>query len=195
MKKKYLVFALLTLSILTLSAGIAKAAERNGNGDNFFGNKKNRPTTLTAAQKTEMEAKRTAVEAALNAEDYNSWVTAQKALDENCPELKRVTTTNFSDYAKEQKNRETKRTEMQTKMEAVKTALLAGNYDAWVASEKALNENSPALEKINTENFKRYAEAHQLRQQANTIMEELNLADEDRNGFGPMNGGGRSPRQ
>jgi hypothetical protein len=193
MKKKYLIFTLLALFALTLSAGIAKAAERNN--DNFFGNRKNRPDTLTETEKTEMQAKRTAVEAALSAGDYNAWVSAQKALDENCPELKRVTAANFSDYAKEQKNRETKRTEMRTKMEAVKAALTAGNYDSWVAGEKAMNENSPALQKINATNFQRYAEAHKLRQQANTIMEELGLDNQDGKGFSPMDKGGHGPRQ
>jgi hypothetical protein len=42
-----------------------------------------------------MEAKKTAEEAALKANDYNAWVTA---VGTNAPILKKVTATNFSRY-------------------------------------------------------------------------------------------------
>ena len=62
-----------------------------------FGHGKERGTkvALTDAQKAEMEAKKTAEEAALKANDYNAWVTA---VGTNNPILKKITATNFSQY-------------------------------------------------------------------------------------------------
>lgn len=71
---------------------------------------------------------------------------------------------------------ETKLAERKTKQEAVKTALASGNYDTWVAAVKAADEKCPLLEKITVSNFSRYAEAENLRQQAESIMEELGLS-------------------
>lgn len=72
---------------------------------------------------------------------------------------------------------ETQKTEINTKFEAVRAALAAGDYAAWVKAEKALNENSPILQKITADNFSKFAEAHRLREQADTIMKELGLND------------------
>ena len=48
-----------------------------------------------ATKKAEMDAKKTAEETALKANDYNAWVTAVGA---NAPILQKITATNFSSY-------------------------------------------------------------------------------------------------
>lgn len=97
---------------------------------------------------------------------------------------------------------EAKKTEMDAKQNAVKTALAANDYNAWVAAEKAINANSPVLSKINADNFSKFVEAHNLRTQADTIMKDLGFDQpgmgggfglgmgHGRDGFGPgMNAG------
>ena len=65
--------------------------------------------------------------------------------------------------------------EMQAKLDAVKAALTAGDYNAWVTAVKALNANSPLLEKINSSNFSRYVEANKLQGQADSILKDLGI--------------------
>lgn len=78
--------------------------------------------------------------------------------------------------------------EWQSKREAVKSAISSGDYKAWVSAETALNAKCPLLEKINADNFSKYAEAVKLREQADGIMEDLGLPG--REGFGPGSGQG-----
>jgi len=75
------------------------------------------------------------------------------------------------------------KTEMQAKLDAVKAALAAGDYNAWVAAVKAQGKNSQVLEKINSGNFSRYVEANKLREQADSIFKELGV-----NGCGIIGG-------
>ncbi|MFA6194486.1 MAG: hypothetical protein WC719_01910 [Patescibacteria group bacterium] len=70
---------------------------------------------------------------------------------------------------------EARRTEMETKMTAVRAALTASDYNAWVAAEKAINEDCPMLAKITADNFSKYAEAMKLRLQADAIMKDLGV--------------------
>ncbi|MBI4778905.1 hypothetical protein HY797_00440 [Candidatus Falkowbacteria bacterium] len=63
--------------------------------------------------------------------------------------------------------------EMQTRITAVKAALDAGDYNAWV---KAVGENAPILKQINANNFNRFVEAHKLQEQANGIRQELGVS-------------------
>ena len=60
--------------------------------------------------------------------------------------------------------------EREAKREEVRAALETGDYNAWV---QAVGEDAPVLEKINADNFSRFVEAHELREQAGSIMEEL----------------------
>lgn len=97
---------------------------------------------------------------------------------------------------------EAKKTEMDVKINAIKAALTAGDYNAWVTAEKALNTNSPILSKISADNFDKYVEANNLRLKAETIMKELGISglgmgsglglgmDHGRGGFGPEIGAG-----
>lgn len=93
---------------------------------------------------------------------------------------------------------EAKRTEMETKMTAVKAALSASDYTAWVAAEKAMNENSPLLTKITADNFSKYVEANNLRTQADAIMKELGVDGQGMGhgmgDFGPGHKGGFGPK-
>lgn len=175
MKKKKYVLSLAALSILALAAGSTTVLAASSDTLSAKGNGLHQRQALTTEQISEMKTKRAAVESALNNGDYTAWVAAEKSLNENSPMLSKVTADNFSTYVQEYKDRELKRTEMQTKMEAVKSALDNSNYTAWVAAEKAVDENSPVLEKITSDNFSKYVEAHQLRSQADSIMSNLGI--------------------
>jgi len=98
--------------------------------------------------------------------------------------------------------REAKRTEMEAKLATVKAALTAADYTAWVAAEKAVDENSPLLAKITADNFNKYVEANNFRAQADAIMKDLGIAGPDmarglggpgRGGFSPDRGGDFGP--
>lgn len=103
MKKKNLIASLTALSLLAGAAGASSALAANvTNNDNnsLRLGRSQRPAALSEAQKTEMDEKFAAVEAALAAGDYNAWVEAEKAINENCPFFEKVAATNFSQYAK-----------------------------------------------------------------------------------------------
>jgi len=70
-----------------------------------------------------------------------------------------------------------KKAEMDKKSEAVKAAIVASDYNAWVAAEKAINENSLLLSKITADNFSKYVEAYNLRVKADTIMKDLGVTE------------------
>ena len=65
-----------------------------------------------------------------------------------------------------------RKAEMTAKHEAVKAALEASDYEAWL---EAVGEDCPILDKINQDNFFQLAEAHKLREEARVIMEELGI--------------------
>lgn len=87
----------------TAASGTAVTTNDCGRGQAL--GKRIKPEDMTDAQKAEMEARRTAMEAkmtavknALAASDYNAWVTAEKAVNENSPVLSKITADNFSQY-------------------------------------------------------------------------------------------------
>ncbi len=92
--------------------------------------------------------------------------------------------------AEQQAEMEARRAEMTAMREAANAALASQDYTAWTAAIKAINENCPLLEKITSENFARFAEAHALRAQADGIMQELGIEKEGGRGFGPGKRGG-----
>jgi hypothetical protein len=202
MKKSHIVTGAVALAVLVTAAGAASTvlAASNNNFKMAFDKFLGKPgQELTDAQKAEMKTKMEAVNAALEAGDYTAWVTAEKAIDANSPMLEKVTADNFSDYVAKYKERETKMAEEKTKRGAVNAALEAGDYTAWVTAEKAINANSSVLEKINADNFSDYVNAKNLRQQADTIIENLGLGKGDGmdgrdhgmpGGFGPGGLGG-----
>lgn len=87
----------------------------------------------------------------------------------------------------------------QAQMDIVRTALDNNDYSAWVTAVTAINANSPLLEKITTANFSSFAKAHQLREEANLILQDLGLENEGlgmgRQGRGNMGGFGRGACQ
>jgi len=88
---------------------------------------------------------------------------------------------------------EAKKAEMTVKQEAVRAALVASDYTAWAAAEKAINENSPLLSKITADNFSKYVSAYNLRAQADLIMKDLGFDQPGiGGGFGQGMGHGRS---
>lgn len=68
-----------------------------------------------------------------------------------------------------------------TRKVAVEAALKANDYNAWVLAE---GTNAPILKTINASNFSRFVEAHNLRQQADTIMTELGVTKGEGRGMG-----------
>lgn len=78
-----------------------------------------------------------------------------------------------------------KQTEMKAKFAPIEEAITAGDYNAWVTAQKALDENCPLLAKITKDNFNRYVASFKLRQQAEVIDKELGLE----HGFGGRHGG------
>lgn len=110
MNKKFALLSLTALTALAVTGGTALAATNfraNQSADQAKIGKMNRqrPAELTEAQRAEMVAKQNEmkakfapIEAAITAGDYNAWVTAQKALDENCPLLAKITKDNFNRY-------------------------------------------------------------------------------------------------
>jgi hypothetical protein len=187
MKRNNIIKGVIALSVFSLvGAGIAGAqAASNGSGgvmDMFGGWGRNdkkieQRVELTDAQKAARDAQIKAINTALENGDYTAWVTAVKAENANSPLLKKVTADNFNDYATAYKQREVKMTEQKTKNDAVKTALNAGDYTAWVTAIKAVDANSPLLTKITADNFSKYLEANKLREQADTILKDLGVTN------------------
>jgi DNA-directed RNA polymerase subunit N (RpoN/RPB10) len=90
------------------------------------------------------------------------------------------TNSNLSELTDEQKatintEREAKQAEMETKMEAIKSAVISSNYDAWL---EAIGSDNKLAEKINSDNFSKYVEAYNLQEQAKNILSELGLEGE-----------------
>ncbi len=198
MKKKKIFAALASLAIVASLAGVAsQALAASGSSEGLMrfglkgGERKGQPAELTEAQKAEMEAKLTAVRNAETAGDYDAWVTAMKTMGGDSLLLKEVTSEiQFQSYLAQAKEREAKRIEKQAKKEAVKTALTAGDYDAWVTAVKAMDENAPELNKITASNFAKYAEANKLMNQADSIFQELGIRGDMFGGYhdGPRGG-------
>lgn len=128
---------------------------------------------------------RAAVEAALEAEDYNAFIAAHGE-DSNIAE--RIDAEAFAEKVAHFAER-------QTKKAAVDAAIDARDYDAFV---EAVGEDGKRLEQINESNFAQFAELHDLREagdkeSAKALAEELGLEkpegrrghDGNRGGFGP----------
>ncbi|MCK4554685.1 hypothetical protein KAU19_07055 [Candidatus Parcubacteria bacterium] len=99
---------------------------------------------------------------------------------ENTPLFRHFQRQNLTEEERAEKRAqmEERRAEMQSKHKAAHTALGANDYQAWV---EAVGEDCPMAEKINEGNFNRLVEAHELREQARSIMEELGV---EQKGFG-----------
>ncbi|MFA5184592.1 MAG: hypothetical protein WC456_03665 [Patescibacteria group bacterium] len=107
MKKKYLL-GLGILSFLALAAGATTVLAADSSTGATFGRGKNnapRECNLTEAQKTEMEAKRAAIDTALKNGDYTAWAAAVKAIHADSPILEKISASNFSQYAEAYKLR------------------------------------------------------------------------------------------
>lgn len=145
--------------------------------------------TSTYAYSADRQAAREAVEAG----DYSAWaeLTAGKPIADKIDEAGFAKLTEAHKLMQEGKYEEAKeiKKELGLKMgpakrmhlkahfnpekrEAVQTALDAGDYSAWF---KAVGEDSPISEKINEDNFSQLVKAHELRQEARSIMEELGI--------------------
>lgn len=118
-KKSQLALGLAALVAIS-SVGLASSTLAAGRGNGNFGNQSASSTAmhlgrggerpaLTEAQKAEMEAKKTAEEAALKAGSYSAWVTA---VGSDCPMLEKINESNFNRYVELYKLREQEKTIM-----------------------------------------------------------------------------------
>lgn len=69
-------------------------------------------------------------------------------------------------------NRTANQAAMEAKRAAVEAALNAGDYDAWVAAE---GTSSPIIAKVTKDNFAQFVEAHNLMEQAHTILANIGI--------------------
>lgn len=81
---------------------------------------------------------------------------------------------NISEEEREEwmENREDRRAERGDHREAVEDAVESGNYEAWT---EAVPESCPMAENINEDNFSKLIEAHEKREGARSIMEEIGV--------------------
>lgn len=80
---------------------------------------------------------------------------------------------------------EVKNAQFKAKNDAIKAALDANDYNAWV---KAVGEGAPILEKINQDNFSKLVEANGYMEKAQAIMAELSIQGRGMFGFGGCHG-------
>jgi hypothetical protein len=84
--------------------------------------------------------------------------------------------------------RESHQAEMEVKRTETQAAISAGDYNAWLEAE---GDNSPIIDKINQDNFVKFAKAHELMGEARAIFEELGLEGAGHGkGFGSGEGRG-----
>ncbi|HZJ41094.1 MAG TPA: hypothetical protein VFD16_02425 [Candidatus Saccharimonadales bacterium] len=83
--------------------------------------------------------------------------------------------------AEREANRTANQAAMEAKHTAVETAISASDYDAWVAAEGTSN---PMVTKVTKDNFAQFVEAHNLMEQAHTILTGIGLGDGPGHGFG-----------
>jgi len=145
-----------------------------------------------------------AVKEALNQNDYNSWVEAISESPKGEEMLELIDESNFNQLVEAHNLREAGDFEaakaiaeelgiddiMQRgkgqndeKMQAVKDALDAGDYNAWVEAMGDGERSQRLLEIINESNFDRLVEIHNLRNQIRAISDELGLPEGGE--FGP----------
>lgn len=184
--KQYIAMGAAAFIVIAATASISSTALASGRGGmSFMGFGRGMfDKNLTDEQISELKTKQDAVNVALSSGDYSAWVNAVKALDEDSPQLTRITADNFKTYSDMHKLREANYADQKTKIDAIRTALESGDYNAWVVAVKAENINSSILEKITADNFSKYVEAHRLRTQADNIMSELGLERGYGNGIG-----------
>jgi hypothetical protein len=187
-KKKFIISSAIALIILGAAGGVTSAvmaADNDGAGGGFFGMFRGAPKQeLTDAQKADMKAKMDAINDALDANDFNAWVTAVKSENADSPLLTEVTADNFSDYVIKYNERKTEMADRKAKTDAIKTAIDNGDYDAWVTAVTAIDANSQLLSKINSENFSTYAGAEKQIEEANATLTSLGVGGPEMGGMG-----------
>lgn len=94
--------------------------------------------------------------------------------------------------AEREANRTANQAAMEARRTAVEAALSAGDYDAWVAAE---GTNSPIVAKVTKDNFAQFVQAHNLMEQARTILSGIGLDNGTGHGMGMGLGGGRMMHQ
>ncbi|MFA6416826.1 MAG: hypothetical protein WCW61_01390 [Patescibacteria group bacterium] len=83
--------------------------------------------------------------------------------------------------AEREANRTANQAAMETRRTAVEAALSAGDYDAWVAAE---GSNNPIVTKVTKDNFAQFVQAHNLMEQARTILSGIGLDENAGHGMG-----------
>jgi len=166
------------------------------------------------------------VKDALDNNDYNSWVDAISDTPRGDEMLSVINESNFDQLVEANQLRESgdmegAKTIMEElgldqfmgkgpggdrggdpeQMQAVRDAIAAGDYDAWVAAMGDGERAQEILSVINQDNFDQFVQAHQLMDQGRQILEDLGVPQPMKGGNGPehrgqgMNGQFNNPDQ
>lgn len=145
MPKKLIATSVVALALLAM---IPAAAAFSGPGGKGFRNPQN------------ANIDHSAVQAAFESGDYQAFVTATGNTQ--------LTEEKFNEIV-------TKKTEQQAQHEAIEAAIENGDYETWKSLIEAQNPNHPLLSVIDADNFSKLQELHNLREQIQTIHEELGM--------------------
>ncbi len=113
-----------------------------------------------------------------------------KTIDNCQPERKDFANLTDEEKATMEAEREARQAEMEAKNTAIKEAINASDYNAWV---EAVGSDNPITQKITVDNFSKYIEAYNLQEQARTILTDLGLEDNLGMNFGGDRGHGFKP--
>ena len=122
---------------------------------------------------------REAVQAAIEAEDYEAFVEATG---------REITAEQFEEILERHEEMEAQRAEREAEREAIQAAIEDGDYEEWFDLVSAKNPDAPILEKITVDNFSKFQELHELREELRELQEELGIEGK-RKGFGKQQGG------
>jgi hypothetical protein len=167
MKKYTIISAVMTLAIVctfvVIGSTYANGLDNNRQGPKF-------------KMTEEMKVLREKIDAAIESGDYETW----KSLISELPGDRKMPMTEeaFAKMIENYKNRAV----MEKAQQKIKEAIANNDYETWKSLVGELPNGADLLEKITADNFARFAEAHQLMEEARvkmeeakTIMEELGL--------------------
>lgn len=121
-----------------------------------------------------------AIQEAFENEDYEAFQGAVADLPDRAG-IKNLTEEEFNEIVE-------KRAEMEADREAIQDAIESGDYEEWKSLMEEKNPNNPLLEIITKDNFSKFQELHELREEMKTIQGELGIGGD----FGGESfGGGR----
>lgn len=113
------------------------------------------------------------MQAALEAGDYNGYVLAMKARNENFVDNE-VTQERFEAITERYQQRLARQEQREANRAVLEEAMDQG-YDAWIQAVNTLENKPWVADQVTEENFDQFVELHNAREQVRTISEELGL--------------------